>query len=397
MSCAAEGSRPQRVLRIDTLAAGGDGVGRDDTGRVVFVPYTAPGDRVRVALVEERERFARGEVVEQLEAGPGRVTPRCPVFGRCGGCAWQHLSYPTQCRAKETIVRDALERIAKLAPPPLRWYASPKPYGYRERARVEASAEGVGFRAEGSHEVVAVTACPVLLPEVDAALRELAGRAPVDGEWELAADVGGPARAERVGAGSRSEGRPRIVRVGRDLLELGAGVFAQANPSLVEPWVDTVAGATGRGARVLELFAGVGTLSLALARRAARLVAVESDPRACQHLHANLAAAGLHARVIQRAVEPRGLAAWLRRDRPEVVVLDPPRAGLGRRGSACLAESSAHTVVYAACDPAPWARDLRVLCDGGFRLERVAAFDFFPQSAHVETVAVLRRSPPPAG
>ncbi len=389
----ADDPRPLCELRIDTLAAGGDGVGRDESGRVVFVPYTAPGDRVRVALVEERERFARGRVVERLEAGPGRVVPRCPVFGRCGGCGWQHLSYPTQCRAKQTIVRDALERIAKLAPPPLRWYASPRPYGYRERARVEASAGGVGFRAQGSHEVVPIAGCPVLLPELDAALGELAGSGPRDGEWELAADAAGRAQVHPVGAAA-APGPPRSIRVGYDRLEVGPGVFAQANPDLVEPWVGFVAEATGRGARVLELFAGVGTLSLALARRAARLVAVESDARACHHLRANLATAGLHARVLQRAVEPRGLAAWLRRDRPEVVVLDPPRTGLGRRASACLVESSAHAVVYAACDPAPWARDLRSLCDGGFRLEHVAAFDFFPQSAHVETVAVLRRASP---
>ncbi len=383
----------ERELRIDRLAAGGDGVGRDTEGRVIFVPQTAPGDRVRVALVEERERFARGVVVELLEPGGGRATPRCPVFGRCGGCDWQHLSYPVQCLAKRTIVGDALERIAKLSPPPLRWYASPRIYGYRERARVASAGGLVGFRADGSRDVVAVSSCPVLEPEVDAALRELAGSNPPDGEWELAADLSGPIGAEPVEAGGApvGAGRTRSVRVGDDTLCLSTGVFAQANPALVGRWVAYIAESAGRDERVLELFAGVGTLSLALARRAARLVAVESGARTCEHLRENLARAGLHARVLQRAVDERSLASWLRRDRPGVVVLDPPRAGLGRRASARLAASSVRAVVYAACDPAPWARDLRVLCDAGFRLERVAAFDFFPQSAHVETVAVLRR------
>ncbi|HSJ96864.1 MAG TPA: TRAM domain-containing protein, partial [Myxococcota bacterium] len=186
-------SEPPLVeLTIESLAAGGDGVGRAPDGRVVFVPLAAPGDRVRVRLVEEKARFARGEIEALLVPGPERVEPRCPVFGICGGCAWQHLDYEAQVRAKRERLRDALARIAGLAElPPLAFTPSPAPYGYRGRARVRVERGGVGFRRRRSHALCAVTGCPLLAPPLDAALAALAAAPPRPaGEWELALGEG---------------------------------------------------------------------------------------------------------------------------------------------------------------------------------------------------------------
>ena len=276
-------------VRIDALAAGGDGVGRDASGRVVFVPMTAPGDRVQVRLSERKERFARGRVETLLEPGPGRTTPRCSAFGRCGGCDWQHLSYPVQCRAKEAIARDALTRIGGLAAPPLRWFASPRIYGYRERARIAVTGKQVGFREGRSHKIAPVDQCPVLLPALDTALQDLVAAPPGDdadggdagtaADWELAVDREGAALATPL-AGERAE---RELCIGDEVLTVSTGAFTQANPFLIEAWSRYICDAAGVGHRVLELFAGVGTLSLPLARRASSLVAARSSGGAACH------------------------------------------------------------------------------------------------------------------
>ena len=381
-------------LRIESLAAGGDGVARDPEGRVVFVPYAAPGDRVRVRIERERKRHAHGEIEELLEAGPDRVDARCAVHGRCGGCGWQHLSYAAQGTAKQRVVRDALERVGHFdAPPALEWFPSPHPYAYRGRARLHVSGEDVGFRARGSNELVPVSNCPVLEANLDAALGELArdaagGALSEAEEWELSATADGVVTRTALPAVG---GTPRRVAAGSETLRVSPGVFVQANPALLGVWIDWICAAAGGGDACLELYAGAGFLSLPLARNFARLACVELSAPACRDLAHNLREVGLDADVRRAAVMPDALGGWLARDRPDTVVLDPPRAGLGAKNAARLGDSGATRVVYAACDPAPWARDLAVLREAGFRLARCAAFDFFPQTAHVETAALLER------
>jgi len=387
------GERPVVELAIESLAAGGDGVGRAADGCVVFVPFTAPGDRVRVRLVERKARFARGEIERVLARGPERVEPRCPVFGACGGCAWQHLDYAAQVAAKRAIVRDALARIAGVAePPPLAFTASPAPYGYRGRTRVRVERGTVGFRRRRSRELCAVTACPLLAPPLDAALAALAAVPPRGtGEWELALGEGGAVRVAALGAGG---GERLALRAGAERLLLSPGVFAQANALLLDALAEAVLGAAGRGASALELFAGAGFFTLGLARRFAKVVAVESDPAAARDLARNVADAGqggapLRVRVVEARVE-----AWLAAGEaaalaPEVVVLDPPRGGIGAAAAATLAQLPARRLVHLSCDPATLARDVAALAREGWRLASLHAFDLFPQTPHVEVLAVL--------
>lgn len=379
-------------LAIDALAAGGEGVGRDAGGRVVFVPFAAPGDRLRVALGEEHPRFARAEIREIVEPGAVRVAAPCPVFGRCGGCAWQHVAYAAQLDAKRAIVRDALARIGGIAAPEVAIVASPSPYGYRGRTRVLAEGGRVGYRERRSHALCATATCPILAPPLDAELGALASRGDVaDGEWELALGAGGAVRVETLAAPSQQR---LALEAAGERFELSPGVFAQANALLQDALARHVLEAAGQGGEALELFAGAGFFTLALARRFARLTAVESDARAVADLGRNLAAAGLrHVRVVEARAEVVLADAAAQRIAPQVVVLDPPRGGVGAQASRRVARLPAHRVVHVSCDPATLARDLRELLARGFALTEVTAFDLFPQTPHVETVALLERAP----
>ena len=379
-------------LAIESLAAGGEGVGRDAAGRVVFVPFAAPGDRLRVRIVEEQTRFARGEIEAILEPAAARTAPRCAVFGRCGGCAWQHLAYEAQVEAKRAILRDALVRIGGFADPPLDFVASPAPYGYRSRARLLAAGGEVGFRERRSHALCAIRSCPLLAPPLDAAVAPLAGAA--DGEWELALGSDGAVRVTSLAA---PQGERIALDVAGERVEISPGGFAQANALLQGALAQAVRDAAGQGDELLELFAGAGFFTLGLARRFQRVAAVESDARAVADLAHNARAAGLrHVRVIEAKSETVLAEARGQRIQPQVVVLDPPRGGIGPRASGDLAKLPVRRVVHVSCDPATLARDLAVLGGRGFALERVTGFDLFPQTPHVEAVAVLTRARPPS-
>jgi 23S rRNA (uracil1939-C5)-methyltransferase len=358
-------------VRIERLAAGGEGVGRLPDGRVVFVAFAAPGDLARVAVEEEHRRFARGRLVELVEPGPGRTEPACPAFGVCGGCTWQHLDYATQLAARREIALDALRRIGGIEPPgDVRLHPSPAPYGYRSRTRLLVRGGRVGYRRRRSHELCAVERCPVLAPELEARLAELARRPPRDGEIE----IGGAAQ-----------------RVAQDELPIESGVFAQSNALLAGALAEAVAAAAGGGGLALELFAGAGTLTLSLARRFARVEAVEGSARAAEQLRANLAAAGLaNVSIVNAPVELALAQRAESRSVPECVVLDPPRTGLSAPALASLARLGARRLVYLSCDPATFARDLSALrratpCS----LARVEIFDLFPQTAHVEVLGLV--------
>ena len=379
-------------LRIDSLAAGGDGVGRAPDGRAVFVPGTAPGDRVRVRLVEVHARHARGRAVELLEAGPARTDPVCAVFGACGGCTWQHVTYAAQLEAKAAILRDALERIGKLrVPGELRVEPSPSPYAYRGRARVLVEGGRVGFRRQRSHALCATARCPVLVPELEARLRELAEHPPAQaGEWELTVGEGGATRAVPLeGRGKR--GQPILVAMGADRLRVSPGVFVQSNALLLETLASAVAEAAGSGALALELFAGAGFLTLGLARRFARVVAVEASRDAARDLAESCRAAGLAN--VEVIAEPVEVVLAMRRlpGGADAVILDPPRRGLPPGSAEALSRLAPRRIALLSCDPATLARDAALLGGEGFALRGVRAFDLFPQTPHVEALAVLER------
>ena len=453
------------TLRIERLAASGDGVAHDAGGRVVFVPASCPGDRVRVRITERRRAFARAELVEVLKPGPTRVTPPCPYVGECGGCSWQHLSYTQQCHAKAQRVRDAFARIAGVNTlgarrVPFAFHECPAPFGYRARARLGFRDGVVGYRRARSHTLCAVSSCAVLTPELDATLAELAAHPPAGrGELTLMAgdddsgvSVSGDAgHANAVGDASaghanavngargnpvhhnavsgarakapaadadgdhavhhnatlrRARGNPVhhnavsgaradhaiVLHVDGARVRVSAGGFCQANAPLRETLARAVFDAAGEGARVLELFAGAGYFTLGLARRFQKVLVVEAQGRATRDLRANLKAAGAtHVEVATARAELELDGERARAFAPEVVVLDPPRNGLTESACERLAELAPARIVYLACDPATQARDVRRLLTRGYRLQTLTAFDLFPQTPHVESLALLLR------
>jgi 23S rRNA (uracil1939-C5)-methyltransferase len=377
-------------LEIEALAAGGDGVGRAADGRVVFAPFTAPGDRLRLRVTETHARFLRGEIEMLLSPGPARIAPVCGVYGQCGGCTWQHVDYAAQLEAKREILRDALERLGGIAlagPPEV--VACPSPYRYRSRARVVVVDGRVGYRRRRSHALCATSRCPVLVPELEAELARLAALAPRGGppEWELVAGAEGATRATPLGHPLPLE--PSLaLEVGGDRLAFSPGVFVQGNARMLDALASAVHQAAGRGRLGAELFAGAGFFTVGLARRFERLIAVESERRSVADLRRNLAQAGLANVEVRGGRAERVLDALAG---AEVVVVDPPRTGLPPGMTDALARLAPARLVYVSCDPATLARDVRALAAGGFGLASVRGLDLFPQTPHLEAVAVLER------
>lgn len=435
-------------MEIRDLAHGGAGVGRAvdaDESRVWFVEGALPGERVRVALDVEHKRWLRGHTLEVLTPAPERVEPPCPIADRCGGCGWQHVDPAAQARFKARIVAGQLRRIPGVGEREPAAVASPKALGYRRRARVhyrrDPQVEGglvLGFFGHRSHEIVDNRRCIVLDPALDWAvqqLRRVVEHLPASGtvhglgngvevvlglpgvrhtpeleaalreiiDSSIAAAEADPALPILVGVQLRG-GRER-VGVGRTWLELdgdgptppvvqGPFTFSQAqaeqNAALVE---HVVAMAQSADRRVLELHAGVGNFSRALARTARRVWTVDGDREAVANLQRTVERWGLSVNV-KRGQAETVLAKLARGDRRyDVVVCDPPRSGIGEQAAADLLHVARERIVYVSCDPATLARDLAILlaADSPFRLVDLRVFDMMPMTAEVEVVATLAR------
>jgi 23S rRNA (uracil1939-C5)-methyltransferase len=329
-----------------------------------------------------------------LEPGPQRTDPVCAVFGSCGGCAWQHVRYEAQLAAKRALATAALERIGGLKlPQPLAITPSPSPYGYRSRSRVLVQAGKLGYRRRRSNALCPTRRCPVLAIELDARLSELADDPPVDGEWELVSGRDDHTSELRVRTASAVESGPRLwLSVDRDRVGFSPGVFVQSNAGLIEVMTRAVVEAAGTGRLLLELFAGAGFLTLGLSRRFEAVVAVEGNPKAVADLEINLRDARIeNARVVLETAEACFASASLTELRPDVVVLDPPRTGLPGGVGDAIADRGPDRIVYLSCDPATLSRDLSLLDHRGYSLTHAEAFDLFPQTPHVEVLAVCKR------
>jgi 23S rRNA (uracil1939-C5)-methyltransferase len=421
------------IVRVERIAAGGDGVGRQASGRVVFVPRTAPGDVVRVDIDEAKPRWARGRASVYVERGPGVRKAPCPVYADCGGCRLQHLEPDEQRKTKRDLVQETLRRIGRIQAevPPL--IAAGDEFAYRNRVTFSAGMlDGrpvAGYRAIRDPEVV-VDVAECLLAEapivsawralrenwdsglseilaspdarltlrcssagaVDVLVRGVARRGPevpralVDRVPELVgwheADVSGP---------------PRCVAGDELLLDrwqgvdfaLPADVFLQVNRSVssaMDGWLDERAG-DWDGWTVLDLYAGVGARAIRWARDGARVIACEVSSRASSACRRAATDTGGRLEVLTGRVEER----IGRLPSADLVVVNPPRAGLSREVAQALARAPAQRLAYVSCDPATLARDLDRLREAWI-LREVQPFDAFPQTAHVETVAWCLRA-----
>lgn len=427
---------------VESLAYGGDGVGRLPDGRTVFVPASCPGDVLDVQITENHPRWARAATLEIVVPSSDRVTPQCPYFGVCGGCQWQHVAYGRQAASKQAAVRDALTRIGKVEDAQVApVIESPSAYGYRNKIELTATtgARGLvlGLSAAASHEIVPVDAC-LLLPErsrglpgaLAGALRFLAARGAlgifrvtlrVSSAGQVAVDLwttGGPfpraavAKTVAEATGARTVTRvivrgeparrdiskvevlagPGVWResLGGDRYTVSAPSFFQVNTQAAEVLrsVATEAVAADGTSRVADLYAGVGTFTLPLARAAGSTVAIESSRYALSDLRRNLADARLDVDVVPGdAAHTLGGLGHL-----DAVLIDPPRSGLTPESTRTLLAARADRIVYVSCDPSTLARDVQHFTSAGYVLTSATPVDLFPQTFHIETVAVLDRT-----
>jgi len=405
-------------------------------GKAVFVPLTLPGEQARVRIVEDKRGYATAEAEEIVAASADRIAPGCAHFGVCGGCHYQHANYAAQLAMKKAVLYETLERAGVRPPEDLAVLAGdPQTQAWRYRNRIRLAfdvAGNPGYRGRRSHGVVPIRECPIAAPlliEASFAAAETARElAPAlhlteialfcnHDETALLASIftTGSGKAhfddlcrklcERVpaldGAELIAEGRagspPRtLAQWGAASLTYRAagfdyrvdhGAFFQVNRWLVDALAEQ-ATARQSGALAWDLFAGVGLFARRLTESFARVVAVESAPPAMKALEANLH--GTTATAVCAATLDF-LRSQRAGQRPDLIIVDPPRSGLGAEITTLLAAVAAPALVYVSCDPATLARDLRALLAAGYAIEKVTLADLFPQTFHIETVVELRR------
>jgi 23S rRNA (uracil1939-C5)-methyltransferase len=432
-------------LQIEKTVYGGAGLAHqtegEGAGKTVFVPFTLPGEIVEARLLEQKGAFGEASLVQIVTASEDRVVPRCAHFGQCGGCHYQHAAYPAQVQMKVAILHETLERAGLTTLPAIQAHIG-EPWAYRNRTRLRiAELETtlrVGYNRRGSNEFLAIRECPIsaaLVWRAAEALQQVADessttgrllRAAIEIEFFTTGDekklqmtllvqkpqAGFAALCERLQAlvpelaGADVWLRPssepqRRTRKPHTLESWGAsglsypvagegywvsrGGFFQINRFLVDELVRIVA-AGRRGAIAWDLFAGVGLFSRAIAKTFQQVVAVEA---AANDLSRSFKGPG------KRAVETTTVeflrSAVVQRERPDLIVMDPPRAGVGAEVCALLARISSPEIVYVSCDPVTLARDLKLLTAAGYNIAEIHMVDMFPQTFHLETVVILRK------
>ena len=407
---------------ITAMTFGPYAVGHVD-GRTVMVPNAAPGDRIEVELVSERRDYSIGRIVRLISPGEDRRTAPCPFLPRCGGCDWQQLRHDAQARLKGRIVASELNRAFALTlDADSLVMPSAKEFGYRSRIRLRVGRDGaLGFTELASNRLVEIDSCMVADPaiRIPVALARALGRDLEEIEVVASGDrnvliadlrrVVSPKHLELarkllesdrtiagivLRAGGRRESLSDVhieIEVEPGLvLRADADVFSQVNHAQNRKLVELVMSLAEPGAssNVLDLFCGAGNLSLPAARRGARVTGVDSDAGAVAAAQRNAERLGLADRTQFVAMKAEQLARFLERAgyRPDTVILDPPRTGAAAL-MAPIAKLRAARVLYVSCDVATLVRDLRALTAACYRVARVRAFDFFPNTHHVEIVA----------
>ena len=424
----------QFKLRIEKLVYGGKGLGRLN-GKAVFVPQVAPGDLVVAEETAQKSGYSEAKVVKILERGRSRVKPKCPYFGKCGGCDWQHVRYSDQVEAKRLIVEENLQKIGKIKKPNIdEVVPSPSPWNYRNRAQIKVKAGRVGFFAKNSHFVVDVERCPLLKEDIEdifPKLKELLRELPTQpaefhvyssSKDEVLLKIVYQGRFKRfdiplerlreilevnlVGYGiyrTNREGYPeRLDFFGRDFtyeivdkfkFRVSADSFFQVNRFQVGNLIDRVARVAMEHQYMLagDLYCGVGTLTIPVGRYVHRAFGVESNFWAVSDALYNKDINGL--RNIQFFCRETEEALKIVKDySPDLVIVDPPRSGLNEKIVRTLAAlPRIKKIVYVSCNPSTLARDIAAFHQFGVNMERAKVLDMFPQTYHVETIAVLRK------
>uniref|UniRef100_UPI0040566963 class I SAM-dependent RNA methyltransferase n=1 Tax=Candidatus Electronema sp. TaxID=2698783 RepID=UPI0040566963 len=428
----------RHIVRIEKIIAGGSGLARTAAGQVILSGFVLPGERVELREVRRKSGHIEAELAQVLEPSAERVPPRCPLYGDCGGCDLQHGSSAEQLRIKQAIVTETMQRahvplpangVEDVLPSPQQW-------GYRHRLRLKISPDGqLGFFKKRSNEFVAVNCCLTAAVGINAALAELTAsgclrgladeaellQSPADGQITLVlplrekqqiaatmrqiaacasiAHIGGNAGKAFQPLYSRDKSAPlaqeiTLPKLGKScVLSWAGGCFSQVNPGQNARLIALALELAGdvRGKSVLDLYCGMGNFSVPLALAGGNILGIEGSPESVRWAQRNAEIAGAEARFSATDVSDSLRRLVKKQQRADIVLLDPPRAGIGP-AAALLPELQAERIIYISCDPATLARDLRSLCGSGYALRRLIPVDMFPQTHHIETVALLERS-----
>ncbi len=418
------------TVDITSLAYGGKGIGRID-GRVVFVPYTAPGDRVKIDIISEKKGFLEGRLLEILHSSPLRQDPPCSLFGRCGGCHWEHIQYPAQVDWKDRIFRETMERIGGIRDLPMEPpIPAAEPFRYRVKAQFHVEDQVWGFFEAGSHRVIEIGECYLLDPFLNKTFISLKnyieenqsglpihtveiGKSDLDGKavalihlkekkdlkpdeiLEAIKELKGiefritlPGR--RVGKIISSAGDISLAYTLRGLiLKVHISTFFQVNIFQNLHLIDTVLEYTDMDIKdyILDLYCGAGNLTLPLAGRCKKATGVDKDPSAISDAISNAKVNSIKNINFICSDASRGLKS-ISKPLPDIVVLDPPREG-GLDVIRGIAGLKPKRVVYVSCNPSTLARDLAVLIKEGYVVNRARVIDMFPQTYHIEGVVEL--------
>ncbi len=408
----------EEILTLDSFAYGGEAFGRSSEGRATFVPFALPGEMVRVQLLEEKRGFARGELLEVLEASPERIAARCPYFGACGGCHYQNLPYEKQLQAKAEILRDQLQRIGKLDDPPVQpTVPSPDLWNYRNHMRFQLTEDGtLGFvsaKTAVGQRVIPISECHLpaellielwgqleidSIPGLDCVelrlgadddlmvVLESSEPAPVELEIDLPVSVvhRGPGGSLVLGGDDHI-----VIEVLGRLFRVLAGSSFQANIPMAEKMINYLLENLDLNSQdeLVDAYCGVGLFSAFLAPRVARLIGIEAHPEACEDFVVNLDEfdnVELYEASVEGALSALTTGA-------NILVADPPRSGLGRETLEGIQALNPRTIAYISSDPATLGRDARFLGEIGYRLRQITPFDLFPQTYHIESISFWER------
>lgn len=395
------------TLPVEKLVYGGAGLSRHE-GRVVMTPFVLPGETVHLAIEKEKKDVLNGRVLEVLQKSEARTAAECRVFERCGGCHYQHALYPAQVEMKKDVLREVLQRIGKITAPDTIEAVTGEPWGYRNRIQLHIDGQKVGYRAPGAHTVVDTSECPVASPKLNEALRAVRRmvrnhRFPrfvrsiefFTNERDVQVNVQETMAGQRVA-------RPFFDWLEQELPGAATGPidyaangnqyrvhyksFFQVNRFLVGALTKAAIG-EATGTTALELYAGVGLFSLTLADRFKNVDAVESVKAAVEDAELN-AKRARKLNISHFKASTEEFLAGVRKA-PEFILADPPRAGLGPETVKELVRLKTPRVSIVSCDPSTLARDLKGLCEGGYKIASMTMMDLFPQTYHMETVTHL--------
>ena len=409
-------NQPTFDILLEKLTYGGEAMGRLPDGRAVFVPFGLPGETVRVRLTQDKQNFARGELVEVVTASPERIDPKCKHFGKCGGCHYQNLSYENQLQAKTEILRDQFQRIGKIENPPIKPIVpSALEWNYRNHVQFHLTAEGkVGFVNSKGNSVFPIEECHLPKISIDSFWRELQFES--NKEVERVSLRAGHNEELMIVLESENFETPEleieadvsvvhlfdehpVVIAGRDHFvvsvhekdfRVSAASFFQVNTKMAEKMVEHLIARlpVSMSTTVLDVYCGVGLFSKFFAPKCEQVIGIEASESACEDFVFNLDEFD-NVELYEGTAEEilPGLAGRL--DSSTYVIVDPPRAGIERHTLDAIISIKPQIIAYVSCDPSTLARDAARLILGGYRLVEVTPFDLFPQTYHIESISIF--------